>query len=64
MLTSLCTVGDRSIVSNPGKLKSLITLAMPNPVLVVEVVSPGNENIPNYQRDYEEKPKEYAARGI
>ncbi len=47
-----------------GKPKSLITLAMPNPVLVVEVVSPGDEHTPNYQRDYEEKPREYAARGI
>jgi Uma2 family endonuclease len=44
--------------------RSLITLSMPNPALVVEVVSPGDEQDANYQRDYVEKPQEYAARGI
>jgi Uma2 family endonuclease len=36
----------------------------PNPRLVIEVVSPGTESTDNYQRDYEQKPVEYAARGI
>jgi Uma2 family endonuclease len=44
--------------------RSIIRLSMPNPLLVVEVVSPGDENDPNYQRDYLEKPHEYAQRGI
>ncbi len=35
-----------------------------NPLMVVEVVSPGEPGTPNYDRDYEQKPAEYAARGI
>jgi Uma2 family endonuclease len=31
---------------------------------VVEVVSPGSESSENYQRDYVQKPVEYADRGI
>jgi Uma2 family endonuclease len=41
-----------------------MTPGYPNPLLVIEVVSPGNEDSRNYKRDYEEKPREYAARGI
>ena len=44
--------------------ESLITRDMPAPSLVVEVVSPGKPGEDNYNRDYVEKPKEYAARGI
>jgi Uma2 family endonuclease len=44
--------------------QSLITFEMPNPALVVEVVSPGEIGSDNYNRDYIDKPKEYAARGI
>jgi len=44
--------------------ESLITREMPAPSLVVEVVSPGKPGEDNYERDYVEKPKEYAARGI
>jgi Uma2 family endonuclease len=36
----------------------------PNPLLVIEVVSPGPESSDNYQRDYVQKPGEYAGRGI
>jgi Uma2 family endonuclease len=36
----------------------------PMPVLVVEIVSPGEAGSPNYDRDYIEKPQEYADRGI
>jgi Uma2 family endonuclease len=36
----------------------------PNPLLVIEVVSPGTESTDNYQRDYQRKPVEYAQRGI
>lgn len=42
----------------------IIRLGMPVPQLVVEVVSPGSPSSRNYQRDYVEKPIEYAARGI
>jgi Uma2 family endonuclease len=44
--------------------RSLLTKKMPPPRLVVEVVSPGEESSPNYRRDYVDKPKEYAQRGI
>ncbi len=44
--------------------QSLITLDMPPPLLVVEVVSPGEVGTPNYDRDYQEKPREYADRCI
>ncbi len=38
-----------------------IRLSMPAPVLIVEVVSPGQENV---KRDYEDKREQYQARGI
>ena len=41
-----------------------ITREMPPPPLVVEVVSPGNENSDNYKRDYQDKRDQYAAIGI
>ncbi|MGB5635123.1 MAG: Uma2 family endonuclease [Waterburya sp.] len=41
--------------------RSTITLNMPPPLLVVEVVSPGKKN---RDRDYRYKRSEYAARGI
>ena len=34
---------------------------MPPPRVLVEVVSPGNEDSDNYIRDYQDKPKQYAA---
>ena len=46
------------------KKQSLITPEMPPPLLVVEVVSPGEPGTDNYDRDYVEKPREYAERGI
>ena len=36
----------------------------PNPLIIVEVVSPEDETKDNYQRDYVQKPEEYADRGI
>ena len=36
----------------------------PNPLIIVEVVSPGDETKDNYQRDYVQKPGEYAGRRI
>jgi Uma2 family endonuclease len=47
-----------------GRREACLFLGEPNPLIVVEVVSPGDETKPNYQRDYEEKPIEYANRGI
>jgi Uma2 family endonuclease len=47
-----------------GASRSAITREMPAPQLVVEVVSPGKPGDDNYDRDYVEKPEEYAARGI
>jgi Uma2 family endonuclease len=44
--------------------RSLVMPQMPAPALVIEVVSPGQPGTENYDRDYVEKPAEYAARGI
>ena len=41
-----------------------ITLKMPPPRLLVEVVSPGKESKDNYKRDYLEKRDQYAAIGV
>ncbi len=47
-----------------GKSCSIITVEMPAPALVIEMVSPGEPGELNYDRDYVQKPVEYAARGI
>jgi Uma2 family endonuclease len=47
-----------------GRKEACLFLNEPNPMVVIEVVSPGTESTDNYKRDYEQKPKEYAARGI
>lgn len=44
--------------------RSLVELDLPAPALVVEVVSPGTPSSDNYKRDYEQKPEEYAKRGV
>jgi Uma2 family endonuclease len=44
--------------------EKLIRFEMPTPLLVVEVVSSSDTNKRSRERDYLEKPKEYAARGI
>lgn len=48
----------------PAKQRSIITSDLPTPALVVEVVSPGEPGEKNYDRDYIEKRREYAERGI
>jgi Uma2 family endonuclease len=48
-------------VSLLGNGRGTLRLPMPPPLLVVEVVSPG---IDNEKRDYQDKRKDYAARGI
>jgi Uma2 family endonuclease len=35
-----------------------------NPLILIEIASPGIETTENYQRDYVQKPAEYAGRGI
>lgn len=75
MKTEIVTVASRSTVRIPdlmilteelaramrGASRSLVTLEMPPPQLVVEVVSPGREN---EDRDYRYKRSQYQARGI
>jgi Uma2 family endonuclease len=47
-----------------GLAEACLKLNDPNPAIVIEVVSPENEDSDNYKRDYEQKPFEYADRGI
>jgi Uma2 family endonuclease len=44
--------------------QALLPIGSPAPSLVIEVVSPGEPGEPNYDRDYIDKPQEYAKRGI
>lgn len=44
--------------------QALLDLDMPSPLLVIEVVSPGEPGSENYDRDYVEKRREYALRDI
>jgi Uma2 family endonuclease len=55
----LVVFSDELLSMMQGAARSLITLDMPPPMLVVEVVSPDSE-----KRDYRYKRTEYAARGI
>ncbi len=55
----LVVFSEEGVSALEGATRSLILLDMPPPLLVVEVVSPGQEN-----RDYRYKRSEYAARGI
>jgi Uma2 family endonuclease len=55
---------EESAIAILRERQSLITFDMPAPALVIEVVSPGEPGTKNYDRDYVEKPKEYAERGI
>jgi Uma2 family endonuclease len=53
-----------SAASGADDAEFCLKLKESNPLIVVEVVSPGEPGTPNYDRDYEQKPAEYAARGI
>jgi Uma2 family endonuclease len=55
---------EESAIAIEGRSESCLFLGEPNPLIVIEVVSPGTESKPNYKRDYEQKPIEYADRGI
>ena len=47
-----------------NRTRYIIKSDIPPPALVIEVVSPGEPGDSNYDRDYVEKRREYAARGI
>ena len=49
---------EASSLALDGRSEACLFLGEPNPLIVVEVVSPGDETKPNYQRDYQEKPIE------
>ena len=51
---------EESSLALEGRSESCLTMEDPNPLLVIEVVSPGRESTDNYQRDYVQKPGEYA----
>ena len=55
---------EESLSAINGTSQAIVKLEMPIPSLVVEVVSPGEPGSENYDRDYVQKPQEYAARGI
>src|SRR6476646_1777120 len=55
----LMVLSDELAIALEGARRSTVMPEMPPPLLVVEVVSPGQEN-----RDYRYKRSEYAARGI
>ncbi|MEA5479338.1 Uma2 family endonuclease [Pseudanabaena galeata UHCC 0370] len=60
-LPDLVVLSEEGYAALAGQRSNTITQEMPAPVLVVEVVSPGQEN---RDRDYRYKRTEYAARGI
>jgi Uma2 family endonuclease len=55
---------EASYAAVSNKKGSLLEYYDPLPLLLVEIVSPGDESSRNYERDYLVKPVEYAARGI
>jgi Uma2 family endonuclease len=55
---------EASAESLKGRSHACLSLSDPNPLLVIEIASPGKESSRNYKRDYQEKSKEYAARSI
>lgn len=60
-IPDLTVLTDELAAILQGAMRSTITLDMPPPALVLEVVSPGKIN---KDRDYRYKRSEYAARGI
>ncbi len=58
-LPDLMVLSEELAEALEGSSRSTVTIDMPPPLLVVEVVSPRQEN-----RDYRYKRSEYAARGI
>lgn len=60
-LPDIAVLSEEGYTALAGQRRNIITQEMPPPVLVIEVVSPGQEN---RDRDYRFKRTEYAARGI
>ncbi|WP_445629461.1 Uma2 family endonuclease [Nostoc sp. DSM 114167] len=60
-LPDLTILSEEGYATLVGQRRNTITQDMPPPILVVEVVSPGQDN---RDRDYRYKRTEYAARGI
>ncbi|MGC9526708.1 MAG: Uma2 family endonuclease [Limnospira sp.] len=60
-IPDLLVLSEKGVQALEGANRSTVTLEMPPPRLVVEVVSPGTENI---KRDYRYKKSQYQARGI
>jgi Uma2 family endonuclease len=58
-LPDLMVLSEELAIALEGASRSTVMIDMPPPMLVVEVVSPNQEN-----RDYRYKHSEYAARGI
>ena len=57
----LMVLSEAGAAALAGKRRKTISLDMPSPLLAVEVVSPGEDN---ELRDYSDKRREYASRGI
>jgi Uma2 family endonuclease len=55
---------DSATAFGDGRKEACLTLNDPNPSIVIEAVSLGPESTDNYQRDYVQKLREYAQRGI
>ena len=55
---------ESSSLALDGRSEACLFLEDPNPLAVIEIVSPGTQSKPNYKRDYAQKPGEYAGRGI
>lgn len=60
----LVVLSEEGFAALEGARRSAVRLDTSPPQLVVEIVSPGEPGQDNYDRDYVEKPQEYAARGI
>jgi Uma2 family endonuclease len=55
---------EESSMALEGRSESCLQIGDPLPWVVIEIVSPGTESSDNYQRDYVQKPREYADLGI
>ena len=55
-LPDLIVLSEEGYATLQGKTRNIVTREMPPPILIVEVVSPGNEN---RTRDYRHKRTEY-----
>lgn len=60
-IPDLVVLSEEGVGALAGAKRTMVTLDMPPPLLVIEVVSPGQEN---QDRDYRYKRSQYQARGI